>query len=59
MEAKDKKYIEQEILRKYPGTIPDMDIDWDIGEIFFQAGYDQARDECIEEQRALEEQDGS
>ena len=38
MEAKDKNTIQQQILAKYPGTIPEMDIDWDMMEISFKAG---------------------
>jgi len=37
MEAKDKEYIRQEILRKFPGTDPE-DIDWEMIEIAFEAG---------------------
>ena len=38
MEAKDRQIIQQEILRKFPGTDPEIDIDWDIAEISFKAG---------------------
>jgi len=38
MEAKDRNNIQRQILEKYPGTIPDMDIDWEMGEIFYKAG---------------------
>ena len=34
----DKDKIQRQILEAYPGTIPDMDIDWDMGKIFFKAG---------------------
>lgn len=38
MEAKTKDYLQQEILQKFPGTDPKMDIDWDVVEISFKAG---------------------
>ncbi len=38
MEAKDKSLIQQEILRVYPGTDPEIDIDWNIVDISFKAG---------------------
>jgi len=38
MEAKDKKVITEYILCKFAGTDPEMDIDWDMMEISFQAG---------------------
>lgn len=38
MKAEDRNLIQKEILLKYPGTIPDMDIDWDMLEISFKAG---------------------
>ena len=41
LEAKDKKYIQDEILRAYPGTDPEIDIDWDIVEISFKAGKEE------------------
>jgi len=43
MEAKDRGTIQQEILQKYPGTDPEIDIDWDIVEISFKAGQDTER----------------
>ena len=38
LEAKDKLYIQSEILRVYPGTDPEIDIDWDMAEIAFKSG---------------------
>lgn len=38
MEAKDKRNLQDEILKRYPGFDPEMDIDWDIVEISFRAG---------------------
>lgn len=38
MEAKDRKIIQEEILRKFPGTDPALDIDWQMIEISFKAG---------------------
>lgn len=45
MEAKDRKNLEQEILKQYPGLNPEMDVDWDIVEISFKAGYEGAKEE--------------
>ena len=44
MKAKETKVIQEEILRKYPGTDPEIDIDWDIVEISFKAGMKVAAD---------------
>ena len=41
MKAEDKDYIRQQIMQKYPGTLAEMDIDWDMMEISFKAGEDQ------------------
>lgn len=38
MRESDQDKIQGEILEKYPGTNPDIDIDWDIVEIAFKAG---------------------
>jgi len=38
MEAKDREYIQSKILRRYPGFDPEMDIDWDVVELVFDAG---------------------
>ena len=42
MKAKDKKAILQEIWQKFPGMDDEMDIDWEVGEIFYKAGYEQS-----------------
>jgi len=45
MEAKDKRIIQEEILRRFAGTDPEMDIDWDMIEISFKAGrQEEAKD---------------
>ena len=38
MESKDRLNIQQITLSKYPGTDPEIDIDWGIVEISFKAG---------------------
>jgi len=44
MEAKDKQCIQEEIVRAYPGTDPDIDIDWEMIEIAFTAGMKEVVD---------------
>lgn len=48
MEAKDKKAITAEILRKFAGTDPEMDIDWEMMEISFKAGKEELKREILE-----------
>jgi len=48
MEAKDKSILQQ-IQERYPGTDPDIDVDWEIGEIFFNAGEKQGISKGIKE----------
>ena len=38
MKLKEKQIIQQQIQEQYPGTDLEIDIDWDMGEIFFKAG---------------------
>jgi len=51
MEAKDKSILQQ-IQERYPGIDPDIDIDWEVGEIFFNTGekqgIDKGRKEVVE-----------
>ena len=46
MEAKDKRVIQEEILGRFPGTDPEIDIDWETAEISFKAGEEKARREA-------------
>ena len=47
MKAKDKSILQQ-IQERYPGTDPDIDIDWEIGGIFFNAGEKQGIEKVVE-----------
>ena len=42
MDAKAKQRIQEEIVRAYAGTDPDVDIDWEMIEISFRAGIREA-----------------
>ena len=44
MEAKDKKAIQQEIARAFPGLDMEMDIDWEVAEISFKLGLQEVVD---------------
>ena len=48
MNAEDMAQIKTEILRKFPGTDPEMDVDWDMMEISFKAGYEACGKELDE-----------
>lgn len=39
MKAEDKQAIEQEVLKRFPGTDPEMDIDWEMMDIAFKEGH--------------------
>lgn len=47
MEAKDKEKLLRLTNAKYPGMNPEIDIDWDVAEISFKAGWEKGWREGI------------
>lgn len=48
MEAKDKANVQQGILRKFPGTDPNFDLDWDMMEITWDIATCEERERIVE-----------